>query len=118
MSTHRPGDIISLWGDDNGRKRRTVTLRNRKDGKFYSFVLKRVFTVGRSRRESNLQITTEDRYISGKHVSFINESDGVYVEDLCTKNGTRLNGRPVTTRVRIYSGDILKMGKTEFEVTF
>lgn len=114
MGTYRSENTISLWDDHS---KRGITLKNLQTGKRYSFVLKHSFVVGRKRELCDLQITTEDRYMSGKHLRFINEGEAVYVEDLHTKNGTRLNGKPITSKARIRQGDILKMGRSEFEIT-
>lgn len=113
MDTYRSENTISLW-DDNSKQ--SITLKNLQTGKRYSFVLKRSFVVGRKKESCDLQITTEDRYMSGKHLRFINDGASVYVEDLNTKNGTRLNGRPISSKAKIRRGDILKMGRSEFEV--
>lgn len=105
---------ISLW-DDEGRS--GITLKNRKTGKRFSFVLKHTFVVGRNPQQCDLQITEEDRYISGKHLRFIRDGKEIFIEDLGTKNGTKLNGRLISSKTRISQGDILKMGRSEFEVT-
>lgn len=114
MDTHKSEKTISLWEDGS---RRGVTLRNLQTGRRYSFVLKHSFVIGRKKEYCDLQVTMDDRYMSGRHLRFTNEKDGICVEDLHTKNGTRINGRPVTSKTRIHSGDVLKMGKSEFEVT-
>lgn len=114
MDTYKSEKTISLWNDNS---RRGVTLRNLQTGKRYSFVLKHSFIVGRRKEHCDLQITTDDRYMSGRHLRFINTEDGIYVEDLHTKNGSRVNGTLISSRTRIRQGDILRMGRTEYEVT-
>lgn len=113
MDMYKAEDTISLW-DEN--KRKNIILKDLQTGKSYSFLLKRSLIVGRSEVKSDLQITTCDKYISGKHLRFLNDESGVYVEDLNSTNGTRVNGRLISTKTRIKRGDILKMGRTEFSV--
>lgn len=115
MDPYKSEKTLSLW-DDN--RRRGITLRNLQTGRRYSFVLKRSFVVGRVKELCDMQITVEDKYISGKHLRFINEGDGISVEDLNTTNGTELNGDRIYSKARLRQGDILKIGKTKFEVTF
>ena len=56
--------------------------------------------------------------MSGRHLRFVNEDGGLSIEDLHTKNGTRLNGKPVLEKTRIRKGDVLRMGRSEFAITF
>lgn len=115
MDNYESEKTISLW-DDGSRK--CVTLKNIQTGKVFTFVVKHSFIVGRVSKYCDLQITASDRYMSGRHIRFINEEGGLCIEDLHTKNGTKLNGKPVLSKVRIRQGDILKMGRSEFVVTF
>lgn len=114
MDTYNSENTISLWDNNN---RSGITLRNIQTGKRYSFVLKHSFTVGSNKNFCDLQITTEDRYMSKKHLRFIKKEDGIYAEDLNSKNGSRINGKTISSRVRIKKGDILKIGRSEFEIT-
>lgn len=113
MDTYQSEDTISIWDEESKKK---VVLKNLKTGERYSFVLKHSFTVGRRKESCDLQITREDRYISGKHLGFFNDKGRIYVEDLHSKNGTRLNGRLLSARTRVHRGDVLKLGRSEFEV--
>lgn len=106
---------ISLWEENN---RKCVVLKNLQTGKIYSFIVRHNFVVGRVPDRCDLQITTDDRYMSGRHLRFINEEGVISIEDLHTKNGTRLNGREVTEKTRISKGDILRMGHSEFVISF
>ena len=114
MDTYGSEKTISLWDDDN---RKAITLRNLQTGRCYSFVLKHSLVIGRRKEYCDLQISTDDRYMSGRHFQFINTGDGVYIEDLNSKNGTRLNGKTISSKTRIRQGDILKVGRSEFEIT-
>lgn len=113
MDMYHSERTISLWEEDD---RKCITLKNQQTGKRYTFILKHSFVVGRVKAYCDLQITEDDRYMSGRHLRFINEGKNVCVEDLNTKNGTKLNKRPVISRVKIRHGDILSMGHSSFEV--
>lgn len=113
--TYRLDETIALWGDSNKKK---IILRNRQTGKHYSFMLENHFVIGRVKESCDLQITENDKYISGKHVRFFEVGDSVCVEDMGSTNGTRVNGKRISSAVIIRSGDILRIGRTEFEVLF
>ncbi len=63
------------------------------------------------------QVPIADSQASRAHASVDNEDDKIYVEDMGSRNGTWLNGQPVT-RARVYHGDIVRIGRTHitFEV--
>jgi serine/threonine protein kinase len=69
--------------------------------------------VGRDSEVS--QVVIADTQASRAHCSIDIEDDKVMVEDMGSRNGSWLNGQPIT-RARAYHGDILRMGKTH--VTF
>lgn len=115
MSSFESENTISLW-EENSRK--GITLKNIQTGKKYTFYIRHSFIVGRTAAQCDMQITTDDRYMSGRHLRFVYENGRISVEDLHTKNGTRLNGKIITQKTRIRKGDILKMGRSEFSVTF
>ena len=100
MDHYESEKTISLWGEDS---RKCVTLKNLQTGKKFTFVVRHSFIVGRSAENCDLQITMDDRYMSGRHLRFVNEDGGLSIEDLHTKNGTRLNGKPVLEKTRITS---------------
>ena len=89
MGRYDSDRTISLWEDST---RKSITLKNRRTGERFSFILKHSFTVGRLQPPSDLQITREDKYISGRHLCFENLNNAVYVKDLNSKNGTWING--------------------------
>ena len=61
------------------------------------------------------QVVIPDSQSSRAHCSLDIEDDKVMVEDMGSRNGSWLNGQPIT-RARAYHGDILKLGKTH--ITF
>ena len=107
------GRTLSLWEDDSQKK---VILANLHSDEKISFILKRSCTAGRCKPPCDVQVTTQDRYVSGKHVCFEKKGNAVYIKDLNSKNGTWLNGQRVSSCVRIRRGDVLKIGRSEFKI--
>lgn len=66
-----------------------------------------VITVGRD--ESN-DIRLPERNVSRQHCRFLRSAEGLLVEDLQSANGLWLNGRPITGRQQLSSGDRLGIG--------
>ena len=57
-----------------------------------------------------------DPAISRRHLRFIHRADELFVEDLGSSNGTRLNGRALELPTRIKDGDTVGLGSREFTV--
>ena len=57
-----------------------------------------------------------DDFTSARHARFEARSDGVWVEDLGSTNGTFVNGARVTTPRRLGKGDIVRVGQTDLRV--
>ena len=70
-------------------------------------------TIGRS-RESDIFLP--DQWLSRHHAEIVQRSDGYFVVDLQSKNGTLLNGQPVKEDGRLRDGDIITLG--EHTLTF
>jgi pSer/pThr/pTyr-binding forkhead associated (FHA) protein len=80
-----------------------------------SFSLDRaVISVGRS-IESDIAIN--DASISRRHVQFLRQPDGDYVQDLGSRNGTQVNGEPLRTPRLLLIGDIISVGNIRLEYT-
>lgn len=61
-----------------------------------------------------LSADASDSGLSRRHARVARDGSGGYVVDLCSTNGTLLNGRRLTPRVptRLHSGDVLVMGRS------
>jgi sigma-B regulation protein RsbU (phosphoserine phosphatase) len=70
-------------------------------------------TIGRS-RESDIFLP--DQWLSRHHAAIEERSDGYWVSDLKSKNGTLLNGEPVRESKRLRPGDVITLG--EHTLTF
>jgi hypothetical protein len=69
-------------------------------------------TIGRGPL-NDLQLVDDD-FASGRHALIDPRRDGVWVEDLGSTNGTFVNGVRLTTSRRLTSGDIVRIGETDF----
>ena len=55
--------------------------------------------------------------VSRKHAILEIEESGARVSDLGSRNGTRVNGRPVTSATPVRSGDRVEFGSVALEIT-
>lgn len=70
-------------------------------------------TIGR--RDGN-NVVIPDQRVSGQHARLEVRDGALYVTDLGSSNGTRVNGQPVTGSQPIRAGDVVQIGETEFRV--
>jgi pSer/pThr/pTyr-binding forkhead associated (FHA) protein len=79
----------------------------------YSFLLDRaVISVGRG-VESDVVIN--DTSLSRRHVQFLRQPDGDYVQDLGSLNGTQVNGEALRTPRLLQVGDSIVLGNVRLE---
>ena len=84
------------------------------DGKTWTF--ENEITIGRDDRVATACITI-DRYVSRKHARLW-ESDGTLrIEDLASRNGTKLGGKPVNGDTALELGAPFTVGRTMLRVT-
>lgn len=60
-------------------------------------------------REATCDIVISDRQVSRQHASFAPTDQGIQLEDLGSKNGTHLNGKPIADRVILQDGDVVQI---------
>lgn len=78
-----------------------------------SFLLDRqTVTVGRG-HESDIVI--QDASISRRHVQFSRQGNDDYIQDLGSRNGTRVNNEPLNKPRLLKQGDIVSMGNIHLE---
>ena len=70
--------------------------------------------VGRG-AESGVQLDGDD-FVSGRHARFEPRSDGLWVEDEGSTNGTYVNGARVTSGRLLHAGDVVRIGQTDLKV--
>ena len=57
-----------------------------------------------------------DEFASAQHARIHAASDGVWIEDLGSTNGTFVNGAQVTAKRRLQPGDVVRIGETELQL--
>ena len=83
------------------------------DGKTWTF--EREITIGRDDAVAGACITI-DRYISRKHARLYEEAGGLRLADLESRNGTRIDGRPVSSPADLAVGQPFTVGRTTLRV--
>ena len=69
-----------------------------------------VYTIGRE----NTDLILEDEKVSRKHAELGLYGPGAYVlRDLASTNGTLVNGRRVSEKVKLQNGDLIQIGGTK-----
>jgi FHA domain-containing protein len=61
-------------------------------------------------------VLPDDQFVSTVHARLFRRGDDLFVEDLGSRNGTFVNGEPVTAPTRIKRGDRVQFGETVGEV--
>lgn len=70
-------------------------------------------SVGRSERA---EISLPDEHISRHHARLVERHNVVWLQDLQSANGTRVNGLPIVGGVRLFHGDTVAFDKLEFQL--
>jgi pSer/pThr/pTyr-binding forkhead associated (FHA) protein len=70
--------------------------------------------VGRG-AENGLRLEDDD-FVSSRHARFEPRTDGLWVEDVGSTNGTYVNGARVTSARLLHTGDVVRIGQTDFQV--
>ncbi len=87
-------------------------LAGKNAGKVISVPVRR-FLIGRA---DDCHLRPKSDAISRNHCAILVSDDEVVVRDLNSRNGTFLNGEAVDGDQVLVSGDVLKVGKIEFEL--
>lgn len=67
----------------------------------------RVFFIGRGRQ---CDLMLPDEAVSTRHMAIWTGDGKLFVEDLRSRNGTRVNGRPLQGRAEVAVGDLIELG--------
>lgn len=62
-------------------------------------------------RSKGVDIQIKDKFISTKHARILVVHNSYYIEDLGSRNGTRVNGNPIS-RTRLANQDVINLGQT------
>lgn len=71
-------------------------------------------TVGRAAEGVTFRLG--DRNVSRRHARFLRQNGGVFVEDLGSLTGTRVNGERITGKRRLRPGDLVQIGDYDLAV--
>lgn len=95
-----------------------ITIEDANDpSKYFRLGTKARIVLGRRPDACDAAFEYDDS-VSGRHCELINTSDRWYVKDLCSSNGTLLNGQKVCSMAQIRSGDMLRLGSLSLIVRF
>lgn len=97
------------------RPKVTVELTEKKTGKKYTGPIRDTSIKAGLQSELRLE---GDPSISRKHMEFIWQNGILYVQDINSKNGTRVNGEVITKAVPLHHNDIIHAGETDFIVNW
>ena len=80
----------------------------------FEVTLNDVMKLGRTGGEG-LAVTfpSEWRVVSRQHCQIRRNADGLFIEDLGSANGTFVNGKPISSRQQLQSGDSFQLGSGE-----
>jgi len=81
----------------------------------YKLIPANKMTVG---RDPSSRIVLSDDKCSRRHAEIELESDGWSIEDLNSRNGTKINGTRITERVPLTTGDVIGIGSLELLFTY
>ncbi|MCB9113279.1 MAG: FHA domain-containing protein, partial [Anaerolineales bacterium] len=62
-------------------------------------------------REDDVDFTIPSPTVSRRHARFVREGDVYMLEDLGSSNGTFVNGKKISQRVPLHSGDEIRLGR-------
>ena len=82
-------------------------------GKRWTYVLEK--TLVKIGRANHCEVVVNDQLVSREHCQLQLMSEGLFLEDLKSVNGTLLNGQPIT-RVLLHPGDKIRIGVSEILV--
>lgn len=67
-------------------------------------------TIGRSESSG---FCIPDKKVSRRHAEIVSDGENVFITDLSSRTGTRVNGRPIAQRTPLCIGDTIQIGETD-----
>lgn len=93
-------EVIEVASNSNVRKGSVIPIKNN-------------ITVGR--KEGN-SVVLSDKTVSGNHARLFIKNDVLYIEDLESTNGTFINKKKISGRIKLFAKDEINIGSTTFIV--
>ena len=98
-----------------------IVLINKSSGERYNFLFASQMTIGRippsDERETRLVLST-DVMVSKVHAIIYGTDNTLAIADNQSKNHTYVNGERITMPHVLNPGDVIRVGRTEFQVTY
>ncbi len=69
-------------------------------------------------RDASCDVSVPDSSVSRRHAQVIRQASGIYVQDLDSQNGTRLNGEVLSAPAPLHEGDVLQVGEVNLRCVF
>lgn len=91
--------------------RLSLMVRMGEQSTWFSLIAGRTYVIG---RDASADIPVPARAVSRSHAKLVVTTIGVEVEDLGSRNGTKLNGRPLIAPTLFRPGDDLRIGGVSF----
>ncbi len=95
-------ELISIAGEDGSTVAEGIM-----------FDIQGVATLGRA---ESARVVLDDTSVSAHHAMLRPLDGGWAIEDLGSRNGTMVNGRPVTTQVSLNCGDAIQLGRVRLRL--
>lgn len=108
------GEAASLRASIAPPARRVVVVASPALAPGTSFDLTNTTRVGRS-AENGIRLD-DDSTVSSRHAVLDSRTDGLWVEDAGSTNGTFVNGSRVTSARLLQPGDVVRVGHTDLRV--
>lgn len=67
-------------------------------------------------RKENNTIVLSDQHVSGNHAKIIVRSNGLFIEDFNSTNGTIINGTQISGKTKLSNKDEIKIGSAVFKI--
>lgn len=114
-NTRVKGMLIIPYGTNRDRWRLRLDAVGHSDIPSQEILFDQELSVGR--RSNNDISISGDSQISGRHCSLSRQNGRIFVTDLESTNGTRVNGVPIKKTLHAETGSILGVGRTELRLT-
>lgn len=104
---------IGIWEEAQPTRMITLTDTHAPERRFQKPLAKSL-VIGFA-RESDICISY-DKSVSRKHCELIREEDDVFIVNHSQSNGTMLNGSRISSKMLVFDGSIIKMGRVEMRI--